>query len=54
MERELHELNNQINDEAIQLRENKENSSGLELSQKKCNQMDKLETQDDKHKSLEN
>merc|ERR1712082_515692 len=53
MERELHDLNNQINDKAIQLRQNKENSSGLALSQKKCNKMDKLETQDDENKSLE-
>ena len=53
MERELQELNNQINDEAIQSRENKENSSGLALSQKKCNQMDKVEVQEDENNSLE-
>merc|ERR1712121_624538 len=53
MERELQELNNQINDEAIQLRENKENSSGLALSQKKSNQMDRVEIQEDENNSLE-
>ena len=53
MQRELEELNKQIDVEAMQSIELKENSPVVGLSQKKCHQMDKVKTQADEKSSLE-
>ena len=53
MQRELEELNKQINVETIQSIESKENSPVVGLSQKKCQQIDKVKTQADEKSSLE-
>merc|ERR1712121_203177 len=53
MQRELEELNKQIDVEAMQSIESKENSPVVGLSQKKCQQIDKVKTQADEKNSLE-
>merc|ERR1712121_314045 len=53
MQRELEELNKQIDVEAMESIESKVNSPVVGLSQKKCQQIDKLKTQADEKNSLE-
>ena len=53
MQKQLEELNKQIKVENMQSNESKENSPVVGLSQKKCQQIDKVKTQADEKNSLE-